>query len=350
MDRCSAWVSARPVTAFFVAAYLISWPLFLVVLFLVPPNSPVGAPLGTLAVFSPALAAMLVAHTVEPERIPVRRVLQRISFGAGWVLAWGTLVVFIVRVRHIPFQPALAVFAGCLALLPAFTVSRALSRTAGVRRHFRSLIAPRGNAVWYFVAIGLCPAVQLAGAAISRSLGFPGIGPSTALAAVDPIDAMLLFLYGFLFAGGVNEESGWRGFALPRLQRRRSPLVAAIILWVMWALWHLPADFASGSPMSSILVNRLFFNAMWSVLFIWLFNRTAGSLLAPALFHPAMNTSGDLLPRTDAATALFVVLVIVVVVTDRMWRRLPADHPALLSGAGPGAHSDHTDGGRTDLS
>jgi membrane protease YdiL (CAAX protease family) len=108
------------------------------------------------------------------------------------------------------------------------------------------------------------------------------------------------------------------------------PLAAALIVWVFWALWHLPMDLASGDPASSILVNRVFFNAMWSILFMWVFNRTNGSLLAPAIFHPAMNVSGTLLPRTDAATVLFALLVLAAILSDRMWRRLPDKHGALL--------------------
>jgi hypothetical protein len=45
------------------------------------------------------------------------------------------------------------------------------------------------------------------------------------------------------------------------------------------------------------------------------------AVFAPALFHPAMNASGELLPRTGAATIIFAVLTVVAVLTDRMWRR-----------------------------
>lgn len=89
-------------------------------------------------------------------------------------------------------------------------------------------------------------------------------------------------------------------------------------------------DLASGAPAMSILRNRLLFNAMWSVLFAWVFNRTRGSVLAPALFHPAMNTSGDLFPATDLATLLFLALTVVAIASDRMWRRLPVSHPAVI--------------------
>ena len=183
--------------------------------------------------------------------------------------------------------------------------------------------------VWYLIALFTFPAIQIAGVGLTRLFGAQ---EPELIVSVSPA-AALIFLNGFFFTGGINEESGWRGFALPRLQRRYCPLVAALIVWVFWALWHLPVDASSDIPVSSILVNRLFFNAMWSVLFMWVFNRTKGSLLAPALFHPAMNTSGDMLPRTNAATAMFAVLVLIAILSDKMWRRLP-DTPETLEGKG----------------
>lgn len=104
---------------------------------------------------------------------------------------------------------------------------------------------------------------------------------------------------------------------------RRAPLVVPIIL-LSGVLAILPADLASGDSRESILFNRLVFNAVWSILFVWIFNRTGGSILAPAVFHPAMNTSGGLLPRTNAATVLFIALAVGVVLRDRMWR-MPED-------------------------
>ncbi|MBN2171215.1 MAG: CPBP family intramembrane metalloprotease [Candidatus Krumholzibacteriota bacterium] len=329
MSRLSHWIASRPVIAFFAITYLLSWPLFFVVFRVLPQSMAAQGTLGSLAVFAPAVAAMIVAAVAEPARLPRQRAAHWATFAVAWLLAWATLVLFAARVRGAPVGPPLVVFGAILALLPAFTASRAFSRVAGVRRHFRTLAAPRGNAVWYLVALLAFPAVQLAGAGLTRLLGGEGGAAAGPGIAVDPAVAALILLNGFFFAGGINEESGWRGFALPRLQRRLCPLVAGLVVWVFWALWHLPADLASGDPASAILVNRVFLNAMWSVLFMWVYNRTGGSLLAPALFHPAMNASGELLPRTDVATALFVVLVLAAIVSDRMWRRLPETHGAV---------------------
>jgi membrane protease YdiL (CAAX protease family) len=52
---------------------------------------------------------------------------------------------------------------------------------------------------------------------------------------------MALLASIFLDVGGVTEETGWRGFALPTLQNRMTPLAATLIVGLMWGVWHFPA-------------------------------------------------------------------------------------------------------------
>ncbi len=49
----------------------------------------------------------------------------------------------------------------------------------------------------------------------------------------------------------LGEELGWRGYALPKLLQRFSPLVASLIIGVLWGLWHQPTFFIAGSPMAT---------------------------------------------------------------------------------------------------
>jgi membrane protease YdiL (CAAX protease family) len=91
---------------------------------------------------------------------------------------------------------------------------------------------------------------------------------------------------------GFGEEVGWRGFALPRLQSHASALHASLVLAAGWAGWHLPL-FAFGPGLSTLglagSVGWLMSLALGSILLTWLFNASAGSIGAVAIFHAALD-------------------------------------------------------------
>ena len=101
-------------------------------------------------------------------------------------------------------------------------------------------------------------------------------------------DALPAYLVTFVFVallGGGQEEPGWRGFALDRFQGRHSPLVATLLLGVVWGLWHLPL-YGLG------FVGPL----MFVFYYTWLYNRT-GSLLLCVLLH------GSSRPRSTTSSS-----------------------------------------------
>jgi membrane protease YdiL (CAAX protease family) len=328
MDSLRAWLRQNQVTAFYLIVYAVSWPMFAVV-YLFPTNQVLSAILGNLAVFSPALVAMMIAAIAEPGPKGEHRSARWITFTIAWVISWVVSMLRFWLILKLTLGPALILFSGVVALLPAWIVSSAFARTPGIRKLFSTLLKPRGNPVWILVALLTFPVVQLLGAGITHLIGGEVTPEISGSALAITLFLMITFLSGFLYSGGINEESGWRGFALPRLQARYPVLVAAAIVWFTWALWHLPYDVGMGTPLEGILVNRLFYNLLWSILMAWIYNRSQGSLLAPALFHPAMNTFGNHLPKTTASLAFFVALAIFAIVRDRMWERLPEAHPAV---------------------
>jgi membrane protease YdiL (CAAX protease family) len=98
------------------------------------------------------------------------------------------------------------------------------------------------------------------------------------------------FLISLVFGGPLGEEIGWRGYALPRLQKEWSPLASALILGIVWGLWHLPLFFITGTAQSFLaLAPFMLWVVSLSVLFTWAYNNTAGSLLIPVLLHAIVN-------------------------------------------------------------
>jgi membrane protease YdiL (CAAX protease family) len=114
------------------------------------------------------------------------------------------------------------------------------------------------------------------------------LGEADYLPYVRPVGALILWLLAY----GMGEETGWRGFALPHLQRSRSAASATLILAVMWAVWHLPAFFFRDTYADlGVFGFPIFaFSVLFSTMvFTWLYNGTAGSLLLVVLFHGIFN-------------------------------------------------------------
>jgi membrane protease YdiL (CAAX protease family) len=179
---------------------------------------------------------------------------------------------------------------------------------------------------WPLIATLSMPAFLLIPAGIAHLAGLPLVHPARG-------GAVLMFVRQFL-APGLLEEPGWRGWLLPYLQQRRSPLTASLIVWLPWALWHAPLDFTGGvgsNWVTYVQVRVVYFIAI-TVLLTWLYNRSGGSVLVTALFHAGFNTFPFVLPYCPPFLALIFVWAIWVVVSDRMWRS-PRAGQATAAGA-----------------
>jgi len=113
------------------------------------------------------------------------------------------------------------------------------------------------------------------------------------------------FLFIFLFIG-LGEEPGWRGFALPQLQTKYSPLIASLILASVWALWHLPLV---GNEFPRPIVPAFLLSLFGATfMLMWFFNRTNGGVFLPMLFHATVNTvSAGLIFPLFSGAALIVL-------------------------------------------
>ena len=175
--------------------------------------------------------------------------------------------------------------------LAAFVVTAATEGREGVRRLLRRIVLWRVGLRWYLFVLAGIPAIVLLSAVV-----VPGARASFELSAVPP--ALFLYVVAgpfFLFAGGpVFEEIGWRGFALPRLQRLHGPLLGSLILGGLWALWHLPLFLIPDwDPKGRTARHRgdcRVASVGIAVVFTWVFNNTGGSVLLAILAHGSLNT------------------------------------------------------------
>lgn len=102
-----------------------------------------------------------------------------------------------------------------------------------------------------------------------------------------------LFVLGLWFLTyGFGEETGWRGFALPHLQKNRSAASATLILALLWACWHFPAFFFRDTYADLGLLGFPLFAFMMifsTMTFTWLYNSTRGSVFIVIVFHALFN-------------------------------------------------------------
>ena len=232
------------------------------------------------------------------------------TFALSWIY-WG-LVLGLLGLRSLwwflpgAFGPPVA----------ALVVTGVTQGRSGVRAFLRRFVVWRVGIGWYLFALVVLPLlVALAGYPLRD--GSEGSGGPIATVA-----GTYLAYIGFLAVlGGGQEEPGWRGFALPRLQDRFGPLLGTVVLGLLWGLWHLPlfvlvADYNhAGRDPAGVAVTFVVFAVAGTVgqslLLTWLFNHSRGSVLLAVLAHASLNAGWLFVASTrQASIAVFLVLAV----------------------------------------
>jgi membrane protease YdiL (CAAX protease family) len=126
-----------------------------------------------------------------------------------------------------------------------------------------------------------------------------------------------------LLLGPMGEEFGWRGLALPLLQRKFAPFWASLILGIIWATWHAPSFLLSGTPQSAWSFGPFFAGLLAvAVILTPLFNASRGSLLIAILYHiQIMNPIFPDAQPWDYVLFAIAAVVIVFLNRDKMFQR-----------------------------
>jgi uncharacterized protein len=228
-------------------------------------------------------------------------------FGLTFAITWVSLIPIILSQRglavmHLPDAVLLVLFLVSTFAGPlpsALIVTGVCEGRAGVKKMLRSIVQWRVGVGWYLLVLIGYPAVFLLGMS-----AYLGVAPLVALAQKWP----LLFSYylptaaiGIVYPG-LGEEPGWRGFALPRLQKLHGPLMASLILGVLHGTWHLPAYFVPGAIQDGPFQFAVFATNTCgiiasTVVWTWLFNSAKSSILFAMLVHGISNAVSGLFPQ-----------------------------------------------------
>jgi membrane protease YdiL (CAAX protease family) len=222
-------------------------------------------------------------------------------------------------------------------MVAAFVMSAVVGRGAAVKDLLSRMARWRVAPLWYLVA--LSPLLFFAVAAVAMAAtgsGWPDLGELGMFASLPVVAAPVMWL--LLLVAGFAEETGWRGFAVPEMLKTRSFLSTALVIGLLWAMWHIPSMFFIDSyrqmgiamfPMFTIAI------VCGSIFLAWLYRATGGSVLMVAVWHGTYNlVSGTAaahgLVAAVVTTGLMMWAVLIVVVEVRKWLRARRASTALV--------------------
>ncbi len=335
MKKITNLISRHQVAAFFIITFAITWGLGFSYIAVLQNGKYQLAILVSLATCGPALAGILVTTVGNREPRSGSKRAQWIAFLIALLVGTAVFSIFNIYIYNVKVSVLYVVFSLLLVTPPvAYVISGAFSRVPAVRSSLATLVDPRGALGWSLIALICVPFLALLSIAISGLFGryatVTGYNASS-----YPLLGLILkrFFYQLFFYNAAGEEAGWTGFARPRLQVRVSPLITALIVTLFWAPWHAFLWYAEGQNVLSLnywidtYVNLI----PLSIVCGWLYNRSKGSILVVGIAHAAANTVIDFLPNLnwDVFTMTMYAAAFLMVLLDKMWKKLPTDHPAV---------------------
>ena len=209
-------------------------------------------------------------------------------------------------IAHVMMVPVMLTGIGWLSFIVASSSSVAGLITAaliggkeGLKQLLSGFLRWRCNPLWYILAIF-----------IPVTFMFIVIGLSTAFVPQFQIQwtvGLAMLVPTFLLTtvqAGLGEEIGWRGYAIPKLMEKRSALASTLIVGAVWAAWHIPLYFITGTLQNNLVqemglpltlvVYSIFIIAL-AVVYSWIYLASNKNLWLPILMHGSTNYFANLL-------------------------------------------------------
>lgn len=248
-----------------------------------------------------------------------------LAYLGSW-LGWSPWWLSESGIGVLPFTMPFAVIAlvnqvGLFAgpFVAALIVTRVLDGPGSLRSFLARAFSFRGRPASYVVSLVVVPlVVAVPYLLLEGKAGVEGLTVST---LVTTLVTYLVYLAG----GPLQEEPGWRGFALPRMQESMHPFLAAVGLGTVHTFWHAPLfltdEWDTARSDAGQLVAYLLLVVALSIVLSWVFNTSGGSSIPAILAHNSLNwgllLAGNLLgspivntwPAALAMTVLAAVIL-----------------------------------------
>jgi len=230
-----------------------------------------------------------------------------IALGAKLIL--GLLIFFELPQYPLLTVPLFGIL--CSPSVAAFIVTGLTEGKPGGRALWKRFWNRNLSFKWLLVALLLLPVLRLVAGVLTQIL----YDPSYPLFEKESISAIIFGVLIGLFAG-LQEEFGWRGYALPRFQVKWNALVSSIVLGVITGLWHVSKYITPGA----IAFGSNFWEWFpWHMLiqivgYTWIYNNTKGNILAVVLFHASTSYAVGNLDIWIYTGVMLVAAILIVVI------------------------------------
>ncbi len=322
-----------------VVTYVWTWSFWFTSVNLLPDPQGLKLALFLLGGFGPAMGGVLTLRLQSGKRKVGKTAFGGFLVGAGLAIAALAMFRFNLlevtgasgssaqRFLDFPANSPTYVYAlmSLVVLASGFVFASIQSNNQCLRSYFAGLVPDRKALVLAFPVILFFPVLLIGSNYLADLLGMEYPQPKY---LQDPVSIWLPLMFVRMFTvamlTGGNEEHGWRGVLQPLLQRSMGPLAAALIIGVLWELWHLPlilgGVYGEGN-IALMIIGRMLTTVPFAILLATIYNGTRGSIFLSVLFHASINSQIGLFGGSQLATLTGTLVVIALVVVLRMWRR-----------------------------
>ena len=227
-------------------------------------------------------------------------------------LAWSVMIPQSLNsqgILSIPIPEFLEILIGWSPAIASILVSAVVAGRAGVRELLGRFLIWRVGLRWYLVGVFLLAFIILGGIGLHTIFG----GKMPVIPATDsPLwQTALIFIAMILFLSLFNmEEIAWRGFALAHLQVRYGAMVATLLIAIPEVLLHLPLFWLKDSFIRSVGIDWFSAFSIAAVcIYVYVFNKTKGSLIIVTILHSSQNAWSNLLSDNSARPFHFTVIL-----------------------------------------